>query len=52
MRERDVYKAPAFGGGRSGRGSREGVVEELEAVEDLDGAAALDADHAAVDARG
>lgn len=33
-------------------GVGEGVVQELEAVEDLDGAAALDADHAAVDARG
>lgn len=33
-------------------GVGEGVVEELEAVEDLDSAAALDADHAAVDARG
>lgn len=33
-------------------GVGEGVVAELEAVEDLDGAAALDADDAAVDARG
>lgn len=30
----------------------EGVVEDLEAVEDLDSATALDAYHAAVDARG